>query len=162
MSAYVVRPTPMTDRDCLVAALADLGLRTVEVHEEPVALIGFEGSARAQRAHVVIRRANIGASSNDLGFLETPTGYRAMISAYDGRRYGAAWMAKLVERYTAHEQERDARLAEEERQRIEEQRRALVEAQRQAIHRRARELGYRVTEKREGEAVRLVLVRRTY
>jgi hypothetical protein len=38
----------------------------------------------------------------------------------------------------------------------------MVEAQRQAIHEKARSMGYRVEETRQGDKVRLVLVKRVY
>jgi hypothetical protein len=53
-------------------------------------------------------------------------------------------------------------LAEAERRRVEEERRKLVEAQRQAIHEKAKKMGYRVQETREGDSLRLVLVKRVY
>lgn len=164
MSAYVSLMTPMTDRACLLAALADLGFGAakVEVHEAPVALVGYRGDARAQQAEVVIRRQQVGPGSNDIGFAATPLGYRALISDYDRARFGASWLAKLSERYGSHQAMRQARLDALERERLEEERRRLVEAQRQAVHAQARKMGYRVAESREGEKVRLVLVKRSY
>jgi len=164
MSAYITLATPMTERSCLLDALADLGFTAdkVEVHDEPTALVGYEGARRGQEAHVVIRKRHVGRSSNDIGFLATPTGYRAFISDYDRSRYGQAWLAKLSDRYQHHHNAMMERLAEEERRRKEEERRALVEAQRMAITEKATEMGYQVEETREGEKVRLVLLRRTY
>ncbi len=164
MSAYLRLMTPMIDRECLLAALADLGFdgTKVEIHEAPVALVGYQGDGRAQTANVVIRRQHLGAASNDIGFLATPTGYQAIVSDYDRARFGDGWLAQLVARYEAHRQVKQERLAAEERRRAEEERRRLVEAQRQAVYERAKKMGYRVTETREGETVRLVLVKRTY
>ena len=54
------------------------------------------------------------------------------------------------------------RKAEEEQRRIEEERRQLVEARRQTIHEKAKKMGYRVQESREGDKIRLVLVKRVY
>lgn len=156
--------TPMTNRQCLLDALAELGFdeSKVEVHEEPARLVGFEGSSRHEAAHIVIRRRHVGAASNDIGFEKTPMGYRAHISDYDRSRYGEKWLSRLDDAYQRHDSERRARLAEEERRRVEAEKKALVEAQRQAIRARAKKLGYRVTEKREAGVLRLVLVRRTY
>lgn len=164
MSAYITLLTPMTDRECLLHALADLGIgpEKVEVHEEAVALAGYQGDRRAQRAHVIVRRQHLSTASNDLGFMATATGHQLIVSDYDRRSFGDAWLRSLEQRYTHHRQIQEQRAAEEERQRIAEERRALVEAQRQAIHERAKKLGYRVEESREGEKVRLVLVRRVY
>ncbi len=165
MSAYIVIATPMTDRECLLAALRDVGLdaKNIEIHDTAVPLVGFEGTQREQVANLVIRRQFVGASSNDVGFLATPTGYRMIVSDYDRPRFGADWQAKLAERYKAHADRKLAALVEvTERQKIEEERARLVEAQRQAIQEKAKKLGYRVVETREGENLRLVLVRRTY
>ncbi|MEZ4300810.1 MAG: DUF1257 domain-containing protein [Polyangiaceae bacterium] len=164
MSAYITLVTPMTDRQCLLDALADLGFDAakVEAHAEAVALEGFRGDRREQRAHVVIRRRHLGSASNDLGFLATPTGHQLIVSDYDRHKFGDAWVKKLAERYSHHRRVQEERAAEQERLRIEEERRALVETQRQTIHERAKKLGYRVEESREGDKLRLVLVRRVY
>lgn len=164
MSAYITMQTPMTDRELLLEALADLGYDAgkVEVRDEPVALVGYVGDARADRADVVIRRSHIGGGSNDVGFLATPTGYLAIISDYDRGRFGTAWVAKLHERYRVRAAAKEERLAAAERERLAEERRRLVAAQRDAVVAQAKKLGYRVNESRQGEAVRLVLVRRSY
>ena len=164
MSAYITLMTPMTDQECLLAALADVGFvhSKVEVHDSPVPLVGYEGASRAQTAHLVIRRQNVGSASNDLGFLATPTGFQSIVSDYDQQRYGASWLAQVSERYRAHSAAKMERLAVEERQRMEEERKRLVEAQRVAVHEKAKKLGYQIKESRQGETVRLVLIKRTY
>lgn len=164
MSAYLQLLTPMTDQECLLEALADLGFdgSKVEVHATPQHLVGYGGDRRAQVAHVIIRRRNVGAASNDVGFLASPTGFQAFVSGYDHPRFGAGWLSHLGGRYQVHSAAKQERLAAEERRRQEEERQRLVEAQRQAVLERARQMGYRVQETREGETVRLVLVRRTY
>lgn len=164
MSAYITLATPITDQDCLLLALADLGYGSgvVEIHAEPVPLSGYEGGRRPQRAEIVIRRQHVGPASNDIGFERTPTGFRAHVSDYDRARHGDAWLARLRERYEAHTQDKLAWLAEDERRRREEERRQLVESQRRAIHDKARALGYRIEETREGDAIRMVLVKRVY
>lgn len=164
MSAYISLPTPMVDEECLVAALADVGFdrSKIEIHEDPVALVGYEGDRRTQRASIVIRRQHIGSASNDVGFLATPTGYQAFVSGYDHPRFGPRWLSELHQRYQARWTAKEAALAAEERRRVEEERQRLVEAQRLAVHEKARKLGYRVEETREGDSIRLVLVKRTY
>lgn len=164
MSAYLTLLTPMTDQECLLEALRDLGFDStkVEVHPSPVSLVGYAGDRRAQTANIVIRRQHIGAASNDVGFLASPTGYQAHVSGYDHPRFGSGWVSQLNMRYQSHWTSKQERLAEEERRRAEEQRQLLVEAQRQAVHERAKNLGYQVKETREGETIRLVLVKRTY
>lgn len=168
MSAFMSLPTPIVDQDALVEALEDLGFAraAIEVHAEAVPLVGYEGAARNIHAHVVIRRRHVGAMSNDLGFERTATGFRAHISDFDRRAFGSTWLAKLHARHDAHHRAKLERLAAEarrrEEERREEERRRLVEAQRAAIYEKARALGYRVEEKREGDKVRLVLMKRVY
>lgn len=164
MSAYLTLLTPMTDRECLLAALAEIGFGSskVEVHETPVHLVGFRGDRRRQVAHVVIRREQLGSASNDVGFLASPTGYQAFVSGYDHPRLGQDWLRQLHTHYEAHHTAKLKRIAAEERRRLEEARLRLVEAQRTVVHERARKMGYRVRETREGDTVRLVLVKRTY
>lgn len=164
MSAYITLLTPMTDQECLLAALADLGFDhvKVEVHATPVNLEGYQGDRRTVAANLVIRRRYVGGSSNDVGFLSTATGYQAFVSDYDQSRFGAEWLAKLNTRYLTHWSAKQERLATEERRRLEEERQRLVEAQRQAVHERAKKMGYQVKESRVGETVRLVLVKRIY
>jgi Protein of unknown function (DUF1257) len=164
MSAYLTLLTPMTDPECLLAALAELGFdeEKVEVHSKPVQLVGYAGDRRAQLANIVIRRQHVGGASNDVGFLATPTGYQAVVSDYDHPRFGDRWITQLSQRYQEHYEAKKERGAAEERRRIEEERQRLVEAQRLAVHERAKKMGYRVEEKREGDKIRLVLMKRTY
>lgn len=164
MSAYITLLTPMTDEECLLAALADVGFdRTkVEVHASPAHLLGYQGDSRAQIANIVIRRQHVGGSSNDVGFLATPTGYQAIVSEYDQSRFGAGWLTQIHGRYQAHAFAKQEQLAAEARRRMEAERQRLVEAQRKAVHEKAKKLGYQIKESREGETIRLVLVKRTY
>jgi len=164
MSAYLTLLTPMTDQESLVAALVDLGfdLTHIEIHETPAQLVGYQGDRRVQTANIVIRRQHVGTASNDLGFLATSTGYQVFVSGYDHPRLGAGWITQLSERYQVHHDAKMERLAAAERRRLEEERKRLVEAQRQAVHERAKKMGYRVEEKREGDKLRLVLVKRSY
>ena len=164
MSAYITLTTPMTDQGCLLDALAELGFGAdkVEVHEEATALVGYRGRRRTQQAHVVVRRQHVGTASNDIGFERTPTGFRAHVSGYDHPRYGSGWLSRLATAYQEHHRQKMARLAEAERQRVEEERQRLVESQRQEIHKKAKKMGYRVQETREGDKLRLVLVKRVY
>lgn len=164
MSAYIKLLTPMTDQECLLAALADLGFDSgmVEVHATPVHLVGYGGDQREQTANIVIRRRHVGTASNDVGFLASATGYQAFVSGYDHPRFGAEWLTQLNTLYQTHREAKQERIAAEERRKLEEQRRQLVETQRQAVHQRAKKMGYHVQETLEGDNVRLVLVRRTY
>jgi len=164
MSAYLTLLTPMTDQESLVAALVDLGFEVtqIEIHDTPVQLVGYQGDRRVQTANIVIRRQHVGTASNDVGFLATATGYQVFVSGYDHPRFGEGWITQLSQRYQVHHDAKMERLAATERLRLEEARKKLVEAQRQAVHERATKMGYRVEEKREGDTLRLVLLKRTY
>lgn len=164
MSAYIKLLTPMTDQECLLAALADLGFDNtkVEVHQTPVNLVGYAGDRRAQSANIVIRRKHLGASSNDIGFFASDTGYQAIVSDYDRSRFGNEWLAELNARYQSRWVAKQERIAAEEQRRLEEARQRLVETQRTAVHERAKKLGYMVKETREGDTIRIALIRRTY
>jgi len=164
MSAYITLPTPITDEQCLIDALADVGFgRTkIEVHPIAVPLVGYEGQQRGQLANIVIRRQHVGSASNDVGFQASATGYQAWISGYDSARFGTEWLGTLHDRYAVHWAAKLERMADEERRRQDEERKRLVEAQRAAVHEKARKLGYQVKETREGEKLRLVLVKRIY
>ncbi len=164
MSAYITLLTPMLDEECLLAALADRGFdRTkVEVHATPVALVGYADDARGQTANLVIRRKYVGAASNDIGFQSTPTGYRVLVSDYDRSRFGPDWLASLTDRYQQHSAAKQERLDAEERRRLEDARQKLVEAQRAAVHEKAKKMGYQVKETREGDTIRLVLIKWSY
>ena len=164
MSAYITLATPMTDQECLLDALEELGFGSdkVEVHPEGTALVGYEGRRRRQQAHIVIRRQYVGSASNDIGFERTATGFRAHVSGYDHPRFGGGWLSRLASSYQKHYKAKLARLAEQERLRIEEERRQLVEAQRRALYQKAKKMGYRVQETRHGDTLRLVFVKRVY
>jgi hypothetical protein len=160
MSAYMTLLTPMTDQECLLAALSELGFGADRVvcSAQPVPLRGWQ---RGQTAHVVLPKEHTGDRYNDIGFLRGPTGFTAILSD-DHPRLGTAWLAQLHSRYTAHASAKQERLAAEERRRLDEERQQLVEAQRQAVHARAKAMGYQVQETREGAKIRLVLVKRSY
>jgi len=180
VSAYVTTPAPITHTESLVRALVDLGFTRsdIEVHEGPTPLYGYEGDIRAERADIVIRREFIGEASNDIGFERTPVGMQLHISEFEREcGYDAAWCRRLWDAYERHHAEELKRIAnaeaaaadlEAKRQaaiaakRAEEERRQLVEAQRVALTEKAKMLGYRVQEKRQGDSLRLVLVKRTY
>ena len=160
MSAYITLMTPMTDEACLVAAIVDQGFdeRAIGRSVTPTELRGWQ---HGRQANVVLRKEQTGDSYNDIGFLRTPTGFTAILSN-DHSQFGREWLSRVNQRYQFHSAEREERLAVEERRRLEEERQRLVEAQRQAVHERAKKMGYQVKETREGETIRLVLVKRAY
>lgn len=103
MSHYSAIRTQMVSTDALVAALGELGFAEVEVHDEPQALIGYLGDQRRQRAQVIIRRKHVGTASNDIGFVRRDDGtFEAIVSDFDRRAYGEAWMKRLMARYAYH------------------------------------------------------------
>lgn len=89
MSEYVVCETNYTSQDVLIEALEDIGItkEMIEVHAAGVALEGFEGGLREQKANIVIRRKWVGSASNDIGFEKQADGsYKAIVSSYDKMR----------------------------------------------------------------------------
>ena len=55
----------------------------IEVHDQPVALYGYQGDVRPQKAHIVIRRQHVGSGANDVGWERQADGtYRARISEF--------------------------------------------------------------------------------
>ncbi|MFI0404787.1 DUF1257 domain-containing protein [Actinomadura sp. 3N508] len=100
MSHFTRVRTTLRDADLLAAALAAVGFASVETHDEPEPLYGYQGDARPERAEVVVRRRHIGSLSNDLGFRRRPDGtFEAIISGYDLGRFDQAWLASLNRAY---------------------------------------------------------------
>jgi hypothetical protein len=86
MSHFVECQTEFRDPQALVAALIECGFAAeqIEVHPEAVPLFGYQGDARPQQAHIVIRRQHVGSGANDVGWERQPDGsYRAWISEFD-------------------------------------------------------------------------------
>lgn len=103
MSHFTTLRTRITDRDALVAALADVGYPDVEVHDQAQPLYGFQGDRRAQRAHVIVRRQHVGAASNDLGFEQQADGhFTAVISEFDRHRHDEKWLRRVTARHAYH------------------------------------------------------------
>jgi len=103
MSHYSEVSIELSDEGCLVAALNRLGFKDkVEEHREAQPLYGYQGDARAQMAHVIIRQQHVGRAANDLGFERQADGkYRVWVSEYDRKynKYDDAWMGKLKQAY---------------------------------------------------------------
>lgn len=167
MSAFITMMTPMTDQECLVEALAALGIprERLEISATPMTLRGYQ---QGRQANVILRKELTGDVWNDIGFLQTSTGYKAVLSN-DYQRFGTQWLANVGTEYQQQVRLKEARLAELDRQAREREaqqreleRQKLVEAQRQAIEQKAKKLGYMVKESREADKIRLVLVKRTY
>lgn len=103
MSHYSQGAVEIKDPESLVLALQELGF-TPEVHLEAQPLYGFQGDLRPERAHIIVRRAEIGSASNDVGFLIGPGGkIEAFISDYDARgRFTAELMGRLTQLAGVH------------------------------------------------------------
>ncbi len=106
MSRYCKVLTQFTDQDALLSALMETGSWTqaqVEIHNEPQNLLGYKGDVRVERAHIIIRKKNVGRMSNDIGFVRNGDGnYEAIISEYDSSRYGERWIGELKGNYAYH------------------------------------------------------------
>lgn len=107
MSHFTVVRLAVTDREALLAALRSMGYDgKVEVHDGPVALIGYDGVPReldgkTVTAEVVIRRQHLWSAANDIGFAQQSDGtYVAYISEYD-RRVQPAWHTRVLQEYGA-------------------------------------------------------------
>jgi hypothetical protein len=100
MSAYGEFETVMCEERFLVEGLTQLGYRA-EVNTEGVALFGYQGDERKERAHIVIRRAQLDSASNDIGFTRGSDGrYRAVLSEYDRSiGYDERWIGKVQQSY---------------------------------------------------------------
>ncbi len=85
MSHFVECQTEFRDPVASVAALVECGFPEdqIEVHDQPVALYGYQGDVRPQKAHIVIRRQHVGSGANDVGWERQADGtYRARISEF--------------------------------------------------------------------------------
>jgi hypothetical protein len=71
MSHFTTVKVNCTDSAILKEALIECGIQPahVEVHEEPVYLRSYTGEKLKTKAHVVVRRENIGRSAADMGWL---------------------------------------------------------------------------------------------
>jgi hypothetical protein len=100
VSAYGEFETSVREQKFLVEALAEMGHR-VEVHCDGAPLFGYHGDERPERAHVIIRRAQLDSASNDIGFARGADGrFRAILSEYDRSiGYDEKWLGKVHQHY---------------------------------------------------------------
>ena len=100
MSAYGEYETTLSEQNFLVEGLTAMGYR-VEVRAEGAPLVGYHGDERPERAHVIIRRAQLDSASNDIGFVRGTDGrFRAILSEYDRRiGYDDRWLGKVYQHY---------------------------------------------------------------
>lgn len=116
MSEYAGYKTQYNDRECLVAALNDMGYTTVEVNDIPQQLYDYHGSAthyldaNGDKAEVIVRRQYVGGAANDLGFKKQADGtYSAIISRYDSGKHGTQWMSGLKKNYAERRTAKEAK-----------------------------------------------------
>ncbi len=103
MSHYTTIKTRLTDTKALLEALAELGFKQIEVHEQAQPLYGYRGDQRSLTAEIIIRRKFVGTASNDIGFKRQAGGiFEAIISDFDHRKYAQHWLDKLAVRHAYH------------------------------------------------------------
>jgi hypothetical protein len=118
MSHFTRVKTQIKNKKCLVKALEDLGFKnSVEVHDTPQNLYGYQNDKREQTAEIILRRKHVGGASNDIGFVLREDGtYEAIISDYDQHNsasrkndltmktngYGKEWQSLLNQIYAKH------------------------------------------------------------
>jgi hypothetical protein len=111
MSHFTRVQTQISDLDCLLEALADLGYDDVEVGDD-IRLLGYRGDDRsklpidnpnyAPPCQVAVRRKYIGSAANDLGFVRSDDGtYECLISEYDTQQHPHL-VEQLTQRYAYH------------------------------------------------------------
>jgi hypothetical protein len=100
VSAYGEFETIMCEERLLVEGLTAMGYRA-EVHADGDALVGYHGDVRHEKAHVIIRRAQLDSASNDIGFARGADGrFRALLSEYDRSiGYNDQWLGKVHQHY---------------------------------------------------------------
>jgi hypothetical protein len=103
MSHFTTLKTRLTETGALIKALADVGFKHVEVHEQAQHLYGYLGDRRPQTAEVIVRKKYVGRASNDIGFKRRDDGtFDAIISGYDRGKYSQEWLERLTQRYAYH------------------------------------------------------------
>jgi len=100
MSKYEEMSTILAHEGYLVEALEQMGYKP-EVHKNGAALVGYLGDERPEQAHIIIRRRQLDAASNDIGFVRDTSGqYRAVVSDYDrGIGFDQAWLGRVSQAY---------------------------------------------------------------
>lgn len=110
MSAYHEYETVLTDQDCLVTALKEMGYNP-NVYEIPQQLQGYHGDLRKQVANVIIPRSQVGGASNDVGYLKGADGrFKAIISEFDGHgNFGVHKQNALAQQYAVAKHTKSAK-----------------------------------------------------
>jgi hypothetical protein len=110
MSKYATLEAQFNDQECLVKALADMGYKDVEIHDEAVNLVGYHGDTRAEKANVIVRRKYVGSAANDIGFVKTSDGkFAPIISEFDSGKHNTKWLNGLKSSFAEHRAAKEAR-----------------------------------------------------
>lgn len=110
MSHYTMVKTKLTDLDCIVQALQDMGFKKhmIEVStDELLSMKGYHGDTRPQKANIRIKGSGwgssqnyVGGASNDLGLQKQADGtYAFHISDYDNNKYNTKWQGQFLQHY---------------------------------------------------------------
>lgn len=85
----------------LIKALKELGFEPE--YGQGLHLYGYRGDRREETAQIVVRRQQIGASSNDLGFAWAGASFVPIISEFDAKgKLDAEWLDSLQATYAKH------------------------------------------------------------
>lgn len=108
MSKYHVIESTITDKALLEQVLRELGI-PFETHATPQPLYGYQGDQRTEKAHIIIRRRNVGAAANDVGFVWDAQAkrYNMIVSSYDQSAHGDT-IRTIKQRYGVAETKRQA------------------------------------------------------
>ena len=99
MPRYRKIPTGVQSDQELARALTDMGLKNVEVHAQAQPLNDWIGRATDVLAHVIVRREDLGASSDDLGFVRADNGtFDLIVSEIHLFRFDKKFLADLAAR----------------------------------------------------------------
>lgn len=86
----------------LVRALERIGFKQVERHAQPQPLLSWRGQPVGVDAEIIVRRSQIGATADDLGFTRGANGkFEALVSNILLSRLDRRWFEKLSEHYDA-------------------------------------------------------------
>jgi hypothetical protein len=106
MSLYCEIKTEFKNQEALIFALMETGrwqTDQIETYDDAVGLYGYHNDLRPEKANIIIRRKNIGPSSNDIGFQRNEDGtFKVIISEFDKSRYNQSWIDKLKSNYAFH------------------------------------------------------------
>lgn len=103
MSHFTRIHTEFVEEAAIVAALNDLGIGPVELHESPVRLKGWGAQAgRRPKARIVVRKRHLRPSYTDLGFQETQKGTWQLWADSAYLRRHATVLSQLKSRYAYH------------------------------------------------------------